>query len=324
MNEQKQNKPKLYDENTLQQIRAIPILDVVSKLGYTPEKKGVCYALKEHDSLIMYPNTNSYYRFSTGKGGSNIDLYMELTGSDYTESVKALKNLNGIEPTAPTFEIQQKPKKEFEPPKPTENKYSRMFAYLSKTRCIDNMVINDLTKRKLMYQDERGNVIFSCLDNKQNMVGGIIRGTGTTPFKGQVPSSNIENGFFVNNEAKTLYVTEAPIDTLSIMTFKKAEKNKVKDYSYLALGGNNPEALTNTLKNNPNINKVVLCLDNDKAGQLIKQRLVQDVKKFDNINIKESIPKSKDFNEDLVKLKNASLNQLAQQKQIQNERQMNM
>ncbi len=42
-----------YDsERELEEIRNINILDLVSRLGYTLQKKGSLYNLKEHDSLV--------------------------------------------------------------------------------------------------------------------------------------------------------------------------------------------------------------------------------------------------------------------------------
>lgn len=311
--------------DTIAKIKSIPILDITVKLGYTPQKLGNLYNLKEHDSLVIYPHTNSFYRFSTGAGGSVIDLYMELANTSLTESINALKDFNNI-PNNYSYQTDKKEikdsKKEFNMPPTAQGKYSKMYAYLLKTRCIDSSVINDLVKRKLIYQDQRNNVVFCSLDNSNNIVGGILRATNTItsgtskPFKGQVQGSNLQNGFFVNNSSKILYVTEAPIDTLSIMTFKKAEQKQVNDYSYLALGGNNPQALNNILKNNPNIQKVVLCLDNDPPGHTIKQRLIEHLNDFKHIQIKQVIPQNKDFNDDLVKLKTTNSNQLHHQKDM--------
>lgn len=47
----------------------ISILDIAKKFYDVKKKNSKLYSLVEHDSCMIYPETNSFYRFSTGEGG---------------------------------------------------------------------------------------------------------------------------------------------------------------------------------------------------------------------------------------------------------------
>ena len=54
------------------------------------------------------------------------------------------------------------------------------------------------------------------------------------------------------------------------------------------------------IKENPNINKIMLCLDNDEAGHFACNQIFNKYK--DRYEIVRHKPKGKDFNEDLIAL----------------------
>ena len=61
-------------------------------------------------------------------------------------------------------------------------------------------------------------------------------------------------------------VAEAPIDALSLATLQKRKDAGWESRYYLSLGGVSPLALLHLLQNCPQINHIVLGLDNDKVG----------------------------------------------------------
>lgn len=75
-------------------------------------------------------------------------------------------------------------------------------------------------------------------------------------------------------------VAEAPIDTLSLATLQKRKDTGWESRYYLSLGGVSPLALLHLLQNCPQINHIVLGMDNDKAGlealEKIKMVIYQD------------------------------------------------
>ncbi len=67
----------------------IDIMDFASELGYTVTKIGRSYSLEEHDSVVFFQDTNSYWRFSAGSGGGAVDFLNQVYGYDHPE-----ENLN--------------------------------------------------------------------------------------------------------------------------------------------------------------------------------------------------------------------------------------
>ena len=105
----------------------------------------------------------------------------------------------------------------------------------------------------------------------------VVRSTGSH-FRQEATGSDKSYGFFLRGSGKTLFVCEAAIDALSIATLRKFEGLDWKKDNYLALGGVTasesklPAALERTL-NTFSFKRVVLCFDNDAAGQTAARRI---------------------------------------------------
>lgn len=85
----------------LQEVRAIPILDVAERLGMQTMREGSAWAMREEgtknaSSLVLFPGTNRWKRWSgiTRGGcssGSTIDLVMHhRDNDDFTSAVEWL------------------------------------------------------------------------------------------------------------------------------------------------------------------------------------------------------------------------------------------
>ena len=98
------------------------------------------------------------------------------------------------------------------------------------------------------------------------------------PFKGDVENNDKTYGFNVRNKKnKEVKVFEAAIDLMSYMDYKRdGQSNK------LALGSTWDGALDRFLLENPQIKRISLYLDNDKAGRkaaaLIRKKYIEDRK----------------------------------------------
>ena len=75
-----------------------------------------------------------------------------------------------------------------------------------------------------------------------------------------------------------------------------------QDHSYAACCGVGDKVLFQMLKDNPNIKKVFLCLDNDWAGRVAEYRIAEKLKE-NGVEFNIKIPKGKDWNEDLLTAK---------------------
>ena len=83
----------------------------------------------------------------------------------------------------------------------------------------------------------------------------------------------------VDHKASRLYVTEAPIDALSIMCLRKQQGHDIKDANYMATCGTGKDAaLYYRLRTNPHIQEVILANDNDEAGQAASRKIFQTLK----------------------------------------------
>lgn len=286
--------------------RNVSLLTVATDMGLSPVKAGGYYSLKEHDSVRIYPDTNSYYQFSSGKGGSPIDFVMNFGGYTKEEAIRKLKEQyvgNRLDSLPP---VKNKPvsppeKKEFVLPDKTDGKYSHAYAYLVKTRCLDEQLVQNCMKSGLIYEDKKHNVVFVGKDAAGN-ASFATRHTSLTgsSFKRDVAGSRQDIGWMVDNKATKLYVCEAPIDALSIMSLRKQQGVPVNDASYLATCGTGKSAALYTrLKDNPKISEVILANDNDTAGKEANRKIFETLHRdYPSIAVKQLNPKhGKDINE---------------------------
>lgn len=82
-------------------------------------------------------------------------------------------------------------------------------------------------------------------------------------------------GFGYAGEGNKLYVFEAPIDFLSFLTLYP--KNW-KENSYIVLNGVAEHAMLQMLKDYPNLDTIILCLDHDPAVIEANGRLAEILK----------------------------------------------
>ncbi len=290
----------------------VSILALAKDMGFTPKQIGNYYTLKEHDSVRIYPETNSYYQFSAGTGGSPIDFVMHLGGCGREEAIRRLKEqyVGSCPASLPMVSEKPKPlkqeKKEFVLPEKVHGKYSHAFAYLVKTRGLDSAIVGTCIKDGLIYEDNKHNVVFVGKD-KNGKSAFATRHTSLTgsTFKRDVAGSRQDIGWLAGNtKAQKLYVCEAPIDALSIMTLMKHQQKPLEKFAYLATCGTGKDkALYARLRENPQIREVVLANDRDEAGQKANQHIYETLKQdFPIIKVKLLNPNNgKDINECLCK-----------------------
>lgn len=288
----------------------VSILTVAKDMGFTPQQIGGNFTLKEHDSVRIYPDTNSFNRFSADVGGSTIDFAMHFGGMNQKEAIQSLKDkyvgdrLDTLPQYVPTQPITPSEPKTFELPEKAEGKFSRAFAYLTKTRCLDTDIVQSCMKSGLIYEDNKHNVVFVGNDADGKTAFATRHTTLTnSDFKRDVAGSRQDIGFMVDNKADRLYVTEAPIDALSIMCLRKQEGQSVEKASYMATCGTGKDAaLYYRLNHNPHIKEIILANDNDDAGQKANRKIFDNLRvNYPNIKISCLKPKGKDINEHLCK-----------------------
>ena len=102
-------------------------------------------------------------------------------------------------------------------------------------------------------------------------------------------------GFAHRGTDKQLLVFEAPIDLLS---FIELFPKNWQQHNYLSLGGVSGKALRQFLSERPDVERVFLCLDADKAGEDACKRLAGLLP--DTVSVTRIQPCMKDWNEVLV------------------------
>lgn len=305
-------------QSKLELAKSFPICDAAALIGLTVTGRGNVLSTKEHDSLKLYVNSNSYYRFSTRQGGTTIDLLVKEGGMDTTEAIDALARLAGYEQDAnsavifkrspadapiETAEAQKEQANGVTMPERAENN-KRVFGYLS-GRGIDSSLIYEYIGRGLLYEDAtKHNCVFVGRDREGNAQAGYMRGTLTygNAFKGCATGSNKEYGVFFEGgkNKQTLVCFEAPIDMMSFQQLFG------KDYSCIALGGVNGIGIGKTLEAHPEIKNIAFAFDNDAAGRSAAEALSAEYTEK-GYRVKSIMPKEgKDWNEWLQIKQNAA------------------
>jgi hypothetical protein len=129
-----------------------------------------------------------------------------------------------------------------------------------------------------------------------------------TKWRGEQAGSRKEHNFRIDgNDKSKIYVFESPIDVIShastVNHYKGAEA--WRENTRLSLGGVTDNALIEYLKNNLDTKEIVFCLDNDEAGHIATAKLSEKYSQL-GYSVRTVTPKNKDFNEDLLYLRNCS------------------
>lgn len=252
---------------------------------------------------------NEWYDHATDEGGYSIDFVKNFYNIPFPDAVTMLLGRSCGAVYHQASEKREEPKKPFELPLENED-MRRTFAYLLKHRCIDSEILSQFAKEKLIYESlekskdgmhEYHNAIFVGYDENGIPKHAHKRGIYSEgkSYKGNIDSSNPCYSFNRKGTSDRLYVFEAPIDLLSFISLYK--NTDWQRHSYVALCGLSEQSMLKHLDTNENLKTVVLCLDNDDAGQ-------KAADKFENLLVEREIavtrllPTLKDFNEDLQAL----------------------
>ena len=284
-------------------------------LRYEPEELvhfgGNTYTTRTHDSLKI--SNGRWCWWSRGIGGTNaLDYLVAVRGLSLPDAVmQILRPSNNQIYSDFAILFGDKPTPFLLPPRHTDDK--RVFAYLT-SRGIAPEIINHCIKHGQLYEDAaRHNCVFVGYEDNTPRYGGL-RGTNSdTTFMGEVPGSDKRFSFAVPLKAgsnETLCVFESAIDLLSYLTLIKLNGHNWRDANCLSLAGiypprkkreiKFPVALDQYLHDNPHIERVILCLDNDRPGRLASQAIHDRLEPTYSV-IDNPPRKGKDYNDFLRK-----------------------
>lgn len=288
------------------------VIDYLNKnYGYTFKRSGNGYRCCEHESLFIHDDEKSWYWNSHGYGGCDvIEFVKKHEHKSYEEALKSILNPIIAEKTIGYSKAPAKndlPKeRELLLPAKKDGKYNRVYAYLTKTRCIDPVIVSTLLRKKFIYEDTRNNCVFVGYNKLGLPAYASLRTTYTErQFRHDAIGSDKSNGFYIRGYNRNkIYVFEAPIDLLSHATLSNIKSNNVCEWlntTRLSLGGVSDKALARFCIDYPEVNEIIFCLDNDAAGKEATEKYM--LKYADKgYAVHYEPPTLKDYNDDLQNL----------------------
>lgn len=240
---------------------------------------------------------SEWYDHADERGGNAISFVQRYYNVGYAEAVTMLlgSGCKGV------INANEQPmlKKVFALPE-TNRDMRRVFAYLSKTRGIDNDVLSHFAKAHLIYEDAvHHNAVFVGIDDNGVARHAHMRSTNSSgkAFRINVKGSDPQHSFNYTGNDGRLFMFESPIDLLSYITLYPADW---QTHSYVACCGVSTKPVLEQLHRN-DISCIYLCLDNDEAGHKAARRIEEQLSEMD-IRTEILTPKLKDWNEDLLEV----------------------
>lgn len=146
-------KPR-FTQQQYEKATSIDILGFLRERGYEFKKTGSFYTAKGvHGGLVVNPSKNLWNWFEKGIGGTPVDYLAKVEGMNFVDAVLSLcgEEYNDSRKFIDKVKNEQENLKEIILPQ--ENSHARhAFAYLSKTRKIDNEIISELMHQKKIYE----------------------------------------------------------------------------------------------------------------------------------------------------------------------------
>ena len=256
--------------------------------GETLVRSGKEYRWKAHDSLTVCGN--KWFRHSQSKGGFPVDFVMEFYDKSFPEAVQMLTG----EPGEVQPETDPAPSPAFRLPLRNVTN-ANILNYLTQERKLSPSLVNFFIAAGDIYEDAaHHNVVFVGRDADGHPRYASSRGI-REKFRQDAAGAEKAFGFAHRGTDKQLLVFEAPIDLLS---FIELFPKNWQQHNYLSLGGVSGKALRQFLSERPDMERVFLCVDSDKAGEDACKRLAALLP--DSVSVTRIQPCMKDWNDVLV------------------------
>ena len=277
-----------YTQAQIDKANAVDLEKFLRAQGETLVRSGKEYRWKAHDSLTVCGN--KWFRHSQSKGGLPVDFVMEFYGKSFPEAVQMLTGEPGeVQPEAdpapsPAFRL---------PLRNVTN--ANILNYLTQERKLSPSLVNFFIAAGDIYEDAaHHNVVFVGRDADGHPRYASSRGI-REKFRQDAAGAEKAFGFAHRGTDKQLLVFEAPIDLLS---FIELFPKNWQQHNYLSLGGVSGKALRQFLSERPDVERVFLCLDADKAGEDACKRLAGLLP--DTVSVTRIQPCMKDWNDVLA------------------------
>ena len=252
-----------YTQAQIDKDNAVDLEKFLRAQDETLVRSGKEYRWKAHDSLTVCGN--KWFRHSQSKGGLPVDFVMEFYGKSFPEAVQMLTG----EPGEAQPEAGPAPSPAFRLPLRNVTN-ANILNYLTQERKLSPSLVNFFIAAGDIYEDSsHHNVVFVGRDADGHPRYASSRGINEK-FRQDAAGAEKAFGFAHRGTDKQLLVFEAPIDLLS---FIELFPKNWQQHNYLSLGGVSGKALRQFLSERPDVERVFLCLDADKAGEDACKRL---------------------------------------------------
>ena len=255
------------------------ILEVADRLGMKLHRFSQTYKWDDHDSLTIFPQTNSFKWFSKGDGhqGDPIQLVMEVNEVSFTQAVAWL-NQPGFTGEAPVRVREQQ--QDFRYLLRDSDHPVAVRDYMIKQRGLAPKTVDTFMEKGLLtqanylnrYDSNRNKLskpvweavgVFKRFDENGKLVGAALEGLRARPeihgtdrprLKYNVANSDGHYGVSLQiGEPKHIVICESPIDMMSYYELKSA-RGQLQDTVLIGLNGvSNERAIAKAyqLVNNP-------------------------------------------------------------------------
>lgn len=277
-----------YTQAQIDKANAVDLEKFLRAQGETLVRSGKEYRWKAHDSLTVCGN--KWFRHSQSRGGFPVDFVMEFYGKSFPEAVQMLTG----EPDEAQPDADPAPSPAFRLPLRNVTN-ANILNYLTQERKLSPSLVNFFIAAGDIYEDSsHHNVVFVGRDADGHPRYASSRGI-QEKFRQDAAGAEKAFGFAHRGTDKQLLVFEAPIDLLS---FIELFPKNWQQHNYLSLGGVSGKALRQFLSERPDVERVFLCLDADKAGEDACKRLAGLLP--DTVSVTRIQPCMKDWNDVLV------------------------
>ena len=247
------------------QFNKILLEEILQNFGHPPTKQSAKeawylnpFASENHASFKLNKRINSWYLFSEGIGGNNIDFMKKYLKASITEVLEWADNQNFS-----SFQNQKK------------------ISIQSEKKNYEIQMIQDVQNKNLIhYLKQRGlsEIVFPFIkeihfkiNNKElYAVGFQNKSEGwelrNAFFKGSIHKKDVS---LLKNKSESLYVFEGFMDALSFIEFKKGLHGNLLILNSVSMYENAKEILKN-------YSDIFLFLDNDLAGRNLMTKFSTD------------------------------------------------
>lgn len=297
-----------YSKEVIDEVKKIDLLTYLE--NYEPYElvkvNERVYSTREHDSLKI--SNGLWCWWSRGIGGKNALKFLTVVrGMKEDDAIELLINQTRIMPPVYSKPIKfAKSTKLILPEKAIDN--SHLVPYLQRDRGIGEEIVEYCIKNNLVYEGVYKskkcgktfkNAIFVGYDATGQAKYAAYRSIGKSKYMGDCTGSTKECSFRLghNTKCNELHLFECAIDALSYATLLNMYGHNWRSYNLVSLAGvyqpkdkiedsKVPIALAKYLKENSNIDTVILHLDNDyvgrKAAKALKVILPKHIKVIDS------------------------------------------